>query len=644
MEFNYLFTPHKIGNCEIPNRLAITAMVTNFCSNDGMATERYIRYHEERAKGGWGLIITENYAVNEHAMAFQSIGGMWKDAHIASHRMLTDRIHQYDSKIFCQIYHAGRQTFSMVNGGVQPVAPSPIACPVNREMPRELTVEEIHALVKDFGDAAYRAKQAGFDGIELHGGNGYLMAGFMSFHENRRTDDYGGCFINRMRFTREIYEAVRAKIGPDFPLIIRIAADEHEVGSRDLTESRMVAKYLEELGFDAINCSNGVYGSYNPSQISTMYMPHGWTIQNAAALKKVVKIPVLGVNRITDPLMAEHFVAMGYCDFVGMSRASLADAWLPQKAKVGRFDAIRTCIGCLQGCVGSLISGQPFRCLVNPEMGREYEYEYNFAEKTNAKNVLVIGGGVAGMEAAVAAARRGHKVTLWEMSNRLGGQFIAASFSPGKGEFSTYVGCLTREVKQWSVKIELDTVATAEKVKATNPDKVILATGAVPNYPNIPGIDRANVVFAEEVLLGKKSVDGRIVVAGGGETGVETALYLAFSERGDISIVTSLARVAKELFGVKRVETMKMAAERGIDFITNTNLTEILENGVRLEQGGETKLLPCDYVVIAKGYHPNNVLEKELAYLGDKLQVVGDAEKATNALEASTSGFAAGYN
>lgn len=641
MEFKHLFTSYKIGNCEVPNRLVVTAMVTNFCSNDGMATERYIKYHEERAKGGWGLIITENYAVSAHAMAFQSIGGMWKDAHIASHRQLTDRIHRYGTKIFCQIYHAGRQTFSMVNGGVQPVAPSPIACPVNREMPRELTTEEIHQIVRDFGDAAHRAKQAGFDGVELHGGNGYLIAGFMSFYENRRTDEYGGCFLNRMRFPREIYEAVRAKVGPDFPLMIRFSAEEHEVGSRDLTESRMVAQYFEELGFDALNCSNGVYGSYNPSQISTMYMPHGWTIRNAAELKKSVRIPVLGVNRITDPLMAEHFLAMGYCDFVGMSRASLADARLPQKAREGKFDAIRTCVGCLQGCVGSLIQGQPLRCLVNPEMGRENDY--TFTEKTTAKKVLIIGGGVAGMEAAIAATRRGHKATIWEKSDKLGGQFIAASFSPGKGEFSTYIGCLIRELKQWGVSIYLYMEATAESVKAENADSVILAAGAVPNCPNIPGIGRPNVVFAEQLLLGKATAEGRIVVAGGGETGVETALYLAASERGEISVVTSLPRVAKELFGVKRVETMKLAAERGIDFITSTNLIEICENGVLLEQEGQTKLLCCDFVVIAKGYHPNNALEVDLAFLGNKLSVVGDALKATNAMEASTSGFAAGY-
>ena len=641
MKLDYLFTPLRIGSCEISNRLTVTAMATNLCTEDGMATDRYVKYHEQRAKSGWGLIITENYAVNEHAMAFRGIGGMWKDEQIESHRQLTDRIHQYQTKIFCQIYHAGRQTFSLVNGGVQPVAPSPIACPVNREMPRELTMDEIRVLVKDFGAAAYRVKQAGFDGLELHAGNGYLISGFMSFYENRRTDEYGGCFTNRMRFLHEIYEEIRMKVGPDFPVSVRFSADEHELGGRGLAEARMVAQYLEDLGVDMINCSNGTYGSYNLSQVSTNFMPHGWTIQNAAELKKTVKIPVLGVNRITDPLMAEQFLSMGFCDLVGMARESLADPCMPEKAREGRFEEIRTCIGCLQGCIGSMIIGQPCRCLVNPEMG--HEYEYTFSDQPQTKTVLVIGGGVAGLEAALAASRRGHRVTLWERSGRLGGQFISAAYPPGKGEYSTYLGSLIGDVKKHGVTIELNKQATSENVRAAQADKVILATGAVPNHPAIPGIDGPNVVFAENVLLGKDAVEGKIIVAGGGETGLETALYLAFSERGEISIVTSLKRVADDCDGVKRVQIMKAAAERGIGYITRTNLKEIYENSVLLEKDGASWTEPCDAVVIAKGYHSNNSLAGELDFLGKKLTVVGDALVAANALEASASGFAAGY-
>ena len=640
--YEKLFTPYKIGNVEIPNRTVVTAMVTNFGTADGMATERYIAYHEEKAKGGYGLIITEDYAVNEHAMGYQYIGGMWKDEHIESHRQLTDRIHKYGTKVFCQIYHAGRQTSARVNGGVQPVAVSPIACPWGRDMPRELTIEEIKGLVKDFGDAAYRVKQTGFDGVEIHAGNGYLISGFMSFHENKRTDEYGGCFTNRMRLLKEIYEIVREKVGPDFPVIVRYSADENVQGGRDLAEARMVAKFMENLGFDAINCSNGVYGTYNKGQVAPMYMPHAWTINNAAELKKIVKIPVIGVNRINDPMMADMFLSMGYCDFVGISRGSLADPNLPNKAKAGDFESIRYCIGCLQGCVGALYTGDPFRCTVNPEMGREYIY--NFSDKPPAKKVMVIGGGVAGMEAAYAAARRGHHVSLYEKKAKLGGQFLAASYPPGKGEFSGFLVWLIRQLQLLGVDIRLNTEATAQTVKEENPDKVILASGALPNYPHITGIDRSNVFTAESVLLGENTVEGRIVIAGGGEVGIETALYLAHSERGKITIVEMLDDIAKDMDIVIKVHVMNMAAERGILYKVNTEIKEICEEGVVIEQCGQSELLGCDYVVLALGYKAVNSLEQELAFMGEKLVVIGDAADGNNALIATETGFKAGYN
>ena len=640
--YDKLFTPFKIGNVEIPNRTVVTAMVSNFGTADGMATERYIAYHEEKAKGGFGLIITEDYAVNQHAMGYQYIGGMWKDEHIGSHRQLTERIHKYDTKIFCQIYHAGRQTSARVNGGVQPVAVSPIACPWGRDMPRELTIEEIKELIKEFGDAAYRVKQAGFDGVEIHAGNGYLISGFMSFHENKRTDEYGGCFTNRMRLLKEIYEVVREKVGPDYPVIVRYSADENVQGGRDLAEARMVAKFVEELGFDAINCSNGVYGTYNKGQVAPMYMPHAWTINNAAELKKVVKIPVIGVNRINDPMMADMFLSLGYCDFVGISRGSLADPHLPNKAKAGDFESIRYCIGCMQGCVGALYSGDPFRCTVNPEMGKEYIY--NYRDTAPCKKVMIIGGGVAGLEAAYAAAKRGHKVSLYEKTAKLGGQFLAASYPPGKGEFSGFLGWLILQLKLLNVDIHLNADVTARMVIDENPDKVILAAGARPSFPPIPGLDRPNVFTAESVLLGENTVEGRIVIAGGGEVGIETALYLAHSERGLITVVEMLDDIAKDMDIVLKVHVMNMANERGIQYKVNAKIVEVCEKGVIVEQCGQSETVECDYVVLALGYTANNALKQELESMGDKLVVIGDAAGGKNALSATETGFEAGYN
>jgi 2,4-dienoyl-CoA reductase-like NADH-dependent reductase (Old Yellow Enzyme family)/thioredoxin reductase len=641
MEFRKLFTPMKIGSCSIPNRLAVTAMVTNMCTEGGFATEQYIKYHEAKAKGGFGLIITEDYGINPNAKGYKYVAGLFDDAQIEGHRRLTDTVHKYDTKIFCQIYHAGRQTNHNVNGGVQPVACSPMSCPWNRDMARELTADEINELVMQFGAAAARAVKAGFDGVEIHAGNGYLIAGFMSFYENKRTDEYGGCFDNRMRLLREVYGAVRQAVGPDFPVSVRFSADEHTLSGRDIAESRMVAKLLEEWGVDLINCSNGVYGTYNPGQVAPSFQGHAWTIRNALELKKVVKIPVLGVNSIDDPLMAESLLESEFCDIVGMSRSSLADPEMPDKARGGRFQEIRPCIRCMQGCVSGTYLQIPIRCCVNPELNQEYKYTYE--NKPAPKKVLIIGGGVAGMQAAIAAARRGHCVTLWEASDKLGGQFVAAAYPPAKGDFVTYTCYMINELKKQGVSVEKKKKATAENVKAFGADKVILATGGLPVKPRIPGADRPNVFYAEDILLGKAQVEGRIIVAGGGDVGVETAMYLADAERGAITVVEMTDKLAAKSDGTRVVGMVRFMKERDIKALMNTKVLEICESGVLVEQEGLTKLLPCDAVVISLGYRPNNALKDELSFLGDKLAVAGDAVECANAMEAGFTGFRAGY-
>lgn len=636
-----MFTPVKIGSCEIPNRFAVTAMVCSLCTEDGFATERYIKYHEAKAKGGYGLIITEDYVINPHAGGYKYVAGLYRDEQIPGHKQLTDAVHRHGAKIFCQIYHAGRQSNPNVNGGAPVVAASPTACPWNRTVAKELTVDEIHQLVADFGVTAGNAKKAGFDGIEIHAGNGYLIAGFMSFHSNKRTDEYGGCFINRMRFFTEVYQAMREAVGPDFPIMVRFSADEHTPSGRTLEESKMVARYMEQLGVDAINCSNGLYGSFNPAQVSTCYRPHAWTIQNAKALKEVVNIPVLGVNSIDDPLMAESLIMQGYCDIVGMSRTSLADPEMPNKFKNGEYARIRPCIRCVQGCTASTAQNMPIRCCVNPEVGKEYIY--NYENKPASKKVLIIGGGPAGMEAAIAASRMGHDVTLWEKTGELGGQFISAAYPPGKGDYAIFTCYLINECRLLGVKIEMNKTATTRDVLDFGADKVILATGGVPNKPDIPGIDRENIYFAEDVLRGRVLPEGRIVILGGGEVAIETAMHLADAERGAITVVARRNVICDKCDGTKVVAMKQFLAEREVKLHLDNRIVEFCSGGVMLEHDGHSYLYPCDHVVLAMGYHPNNALAAELSELGDKLVVVGDAVRCASAMEAAAQGFEAGY-
>lgn len=354
--FRKLFTPQKIGSMEVPNRLVVPAMVSNMCTGDGCVTERYIAYHEAKAKGGWGLIITEDYAIAETGKGYRFIGGLWNDRQIAGQKQFTDRIHQYGTKLVAQIYHAGRQTKKLVSGA-QPVAPSAIPCPWCRDLPREITIAEIRQVVSQFGDAALRAKQAGFDGVEVHGAHGYLLAEFMSPYANKRTDAYGGCLQKRMRLAKEIIEDVRAKVGAGFPVLFRISADELRPGGRDMAETRVIARMLEDWGVDAIHVSAGVYG--NEGVVSPMFVPHAWIVDCAEEVKKLVKIPVITVNRINDPLMADVLLEMNKADFVAMGRGSIADPELPNKAKRGELESIRYCIGCMQACTGNLSASRP---------------------------------------------------------------------------------------------------------------------------------------------------------------------------------------------------------------------------------------------------------------------------------------------
>lgn len=639
MELTNVFSTQKIGNCEIPNRLVVPAMVTNYCTEDGYITERYKKYIEEKAKGGWGLIITEDYAVQEHGKGYSRIPGFFKDDFIEKNKELTEMVHQYDSKIFCQMYHPGRQSSKAVNGGVMPVGPSGTKDPHCFELTRAMKVEEIHELVNDFKEAARRCKESGFDGIELHCAHGYLLSEFLSPYFNKRTDQYGGCFDNRVRIVDEVYTAMREAVGEEFPIIVRVSGREYVEGGRTEAETYELVLHLEELGFDAIHVSNGVYAADPRHQIiGPMFTDHALNMEIAQQVKNMIDIPVILTNRINDPKMAETLLKIGKADFIGMGRESICDPFLPAKAKEGKFEEIQYCIGCLQGCEMSLFKNECVTCLVNPRVGREYEADYEKSEVS--KKVMVIGGGPTGLVAARTAALRGHDVTVYEAKEELGGQFRSAAYPMGKGELSTLASSIRAELEKLKVPVYLNTEVTEESIADEKPDAVVIATGAKPFNPPIKGIDLDKVVMAEEVLLGHKDIaDGPCVVCGGGEVGGETAHFVA-ERNHDVTIIEMQDDILNDMMPFTKTCLEEMLDQAKVNVLTGCKVSEITEEGVSfVDAQGEEKTIKADSVISAFGYKAYNPLEEIAKKYSKEVYIAGGAIKAGNAITATKEGY-----
>jgi len=632
-----LFSSIQIGNIEIVNRTVVTAMVTNYCTADGTATEKYVAYHEAKAKGGWGLIITEDYAVDPKGKGFSNVAGLWDDSQIESHLKLTKRIHKYQSKVFAQIYHCGRQTSQFITGS-QPLAPSPILCPSMQEIPHEMTLDEIHAMVEKFGDCALRAQKAGFDGIEIHGGHGYLIAQFMSSYSNKRTDRYGGNLINRMRFPLEIVENIRVKVGKDFAVGFRISADEFVAGGRTIEDTKIISVMLQEKGVDFLHISAGVYASVE-RVVPPAAVGHGWATNFAAEVKKVVTIPVITVGRINDPFLAEGILASGKADLIGMGRASLADPGLPNKAATGNYDDIVHCIGCNQGCLGILFTDKPIKCVLNPTLGRETELEIKTAK--DEKKVLIVGGGPAGMEAAITAAKAGHKVEIFEKTDKLGGQFLLASIPPSKGEISAFIAWQIKQLSKLNVVVHLNTEVTPETIDFQKPEVVIVATGGKPIIPEITGVDKPNVVSVYNTLLGKVPLGNKVVVIGGGMVGAETANHLAIHGKM-VTIVETLSEIATDEQGISRMYLLKELEAGNVKILVETTVKEILDEGVVIVKDGKDETIGADAVVLAVGTRSVNRLMSTLEGRSFKVITIGDAVAVRKVMEAIEEGYIAG--
>lgn len=638
--YTHLFTPAKLGSMELKNRMIVPAAVTRLASSDGNTTEAFIRYHEDKAKGGWAMLITEDIPVTPTCKTYACLPGLWEDGQVASHRVFTGRIHAAGSKVCAQIYHAGRLATRGLNG-VAPKAPSAVGSPFTPETPTALTVEEIGELAAAFAAAARRAKEAGYDAVELHGAHGYLIHQFLSANTNKRTDRYGGSLRGRCRFMTEVIAAARAAVGPDYPLLVRLSIVDYAPGGLTLSDSRVIARMAQEAGVDAIDCSNGTTEA-NYAIIPPVEAPRALYVDNAAAIKAVVDVPVIAVGRINEPGLADSVLAAGKADFVAMMRASIADPDLPNKAREGREEEIAHCIGCLQGCLGQNRRLEPFTCMVRPLTGHAHEEEILPAAR--AKKVLVIGGGVAGCEAAIYAAMRGHRVTLCEKTGRLGGRWIAAAIPPGKTEYNSFLVWQQTMLDKYGVEIKLNCAVTAAQAEQWKPDAIILAAGCADAVPPIPGVDGPQVVKAEDVLLERCETGKRVVVIGGGLVGAETANYLAQTRKRQVSIVEMLPNIVADGEPSPTLFLKRDLEECRVGIYTGAKVTGIGADCVRLTQEDRELTLPADTVVLAAGLRGDRTLENDLAALNIHLTVVGDAHEGKNGLKNIREGFLAGIH
>lgn len=625
--YDCLFEETYIGTMKLKNRLIVPAMSTRFVGEDGRATEQFAAYHEARARGGWALIITENFLIDEGVGVKKELPGLWKDDQIEGYKQMTDRIHKAGGRICAQIYHAGRNTHSGITGKHN-VGPSPICDPSNREVPRQLTAQEIKAIEDKFADAALRARKAGFDAVELHGAHGYLIAQFLSPFSNRRGDEYGGTLENRARFAVETVKAVKEKAGADYPVLFRISATEFIEQGMNVEQAKAICRLLEEAGADAINCSqSGPATFYNT--VPSFYVPNGAFVELASEIRKVVGIPVATVGRINSPQLAEEIILSGKADLVAMGRASVADPDLPLKVRSGDTQSILTCIGCCQGCLGSTLKKKTLTCLVNPFAGKETTHD-PLAKASLSKKVLVAGGGISGCEAAMIAAMRGHKVTLAERGGYLGGQWNAASVPCSKADFSSFVSWQKHMLHKLGVTVILNQEADRTFILDAAPDVVVDATGSTPVRVPVPGLDTADTAFAQEILTGQKSFGAHPLIIGGGLAGAETAEFIA-GYKVPVELVEMREAIAMDCEPGPKYFLLKALGELGVSMYTGTTVKQVEGTTVVLEKDGkEIRLGGIDQIILAVGMRPAGGLKEMLADTGLTVLQVGDVASVKN--------------
>ena len=631
--FPNMFSPINIGTVTVPNRFVVPPMGNNFANTDGSMSERSAAYYEARAKGGFGLITIESTVVYKQAKGGPRKPCLFSDEVVPSFKRVADACHAYGAKVSIQLQHAGPEGNSKLTGYPLKAA-SAIAPSAGREIPEAMPTEEVYRLIECYGDAARRAQLAGIDMVEVHCAHGYLVSTFISARTNKRTDEFGGCFENRMRLPRLIIENIRKKTGGNMPILCRINARDEGDGGVDVHDAAAIAAYLEtECGVDGIHVSRSIH-----IHDEFMWAPNithgGFNAELGAEIKRAVSVPVILVGRFTEPQYAELLVKQGRADLIAFGRQSIADPELPNKARNGQLEKLTPCIACLLGCVPNMLQGRPITCAMNPCVGREAELK----PAEVRKNVVVIGGGPGGMYAARLCALRGHSVTLLEKDAELGGHFLVASYPPGKGEISGAIRSFIVNCREAGVDIRTGTEATPELVASLKPDAIIIATGSVPLRLPIPGLDSCGCSTAEDVLTGKADTGKRVLVVGGGMVGCECVEFLTEREH-IVDMVEMKPVIGEDIVPEARKYIMANLEKHKVTQRVNARVKQFYADGVDFTDtvtGEDAAMRGYDSVVLAMGYRSNNTLEEQLKDLAPQVIVIGEARQAPgNSMEAT---------
>ncbi|MEQ2128738.1 NAD(P)/FAD-dependent oxidoreductase [Caldanaerobacter subterraneus KAk] len=632
-----LTKPIQLGGIELKNRLVMAPVKTGYATVEGQVTEELIGYYLNRAKGGVGLIVLESAYVDPSGKEIPRQLGIYDDSLVDGLKRLITPLQEAGSKVAVYINHAGRIANPMVTK-LPLIAPSPIACPTIGVEPQGIPHEDIKKWQNTYVKAAIRAYEAGADALEIQFGHGYLVHQFLSPHTNKREDEYGGSFENRIRFGMEILDEIKKEIGADFPIIVRISADEFVPGGWTLEDAIRLAKALEDKGVAAIDVSLGSSCESGAITLQTLGTQKGLAWEFASKIKEQVNIPVIAVGRINTPELAEEILVSGKADLVALGRPLVADPLFVEKAISGRSKEIRRCAACHQGCLDELRAGRRFGCNFNPSVGKEEEIEIQKAPQPG-KKVFIIGAGPAGLEAAYTAASRGHKVTIYDENEELGGQLIAASMPPHKEELMGIVEYYKEVLPKLGVEIKLNHRVTAEEVAQWEADAIMFATGGEPIVFPIPGLKEYGYMTALDVLKEGKETGQTVAIIGGGLIGMETADYL--SEKGKkVMVIELLDEVARDMGVFEKNLLMKRLKERDVEIYVKTKLKEVNKSLVTETPEGERNLPLPDTIVLSVGMRPNRTLYEEVKKLvpEEKLYLIGDAKEVRKIVHAISEG------